>query len=230
MNFLVLATKIKSESGKEPMQETQETWVWSLDQEDPLEKETATHSSILALRIPWRDEPGRLQSTGSQRVGHNWATSISLSRLLLHGWDVFVVVQLCPTLCNPMDCSMPASLFFTISWSVLRLMSIELMMPSNHLILCCPLFLLPSISPALRSFSMSRLVTSADQSIGASASATVLPLNIQGWFPLGLTCLSSLLSKGLSRIFSSTTIRTLATSNWIPIIDDWIHSNQYKEV
>ena len=48
MNFLVLATKIKSESGKEPMQETQETWVWSLDQEDPLEKETATHSSILA--------------------------------------------------------------------------------------------------------------------------------------------------------------------------------------
>jgi len=48
MNFLVLATKIKSERGKEPMQETQETWVWSLDQEDLLEKETATHCSILA--------------------------------------------------------------------------------------------------------------------------------------------------------------------------------------
>ena len=49
----------------------QETRVQSLGQEDPLEKEMATHSSILAWRIPWREEPGRLQSTGSQRVGHD---------------------------------------------------------------------------------------------------------------------------------------------------------------
>ena len=55
------------------------TWVRFLVREDPLEKEMATHSSILAWRIPWREEPGRLQSTGSQRVGHNWATSLSLS-------------------------------------------------------------------------------------------------------------------------------------------------------
>ena len=48
-----------------------ETCVQSLGQEDPLEKEMATHSSILAWRIPWTEEPGRLQSTGSQRVGHN---------------------------------------------------------------------------------------------------------------------------------------------------------------
>ena len=48
-----------------------ETWVLSLGQEDPLEKEMATHSSILAWRIPWMEEPGRLQSMGSQRVGHN---------------------------------------------------------------------------------------------------------------------------------------------------------------
>ena len=48
-----------------------ETWVWSLGGEDPLEKEMTTHSSILAWRIPWREEPGRLQSTGSQRVGHD---------------------------------------------------------------------------------------------------------------------------------------------------------------
>ena len=54
-------------------------WVWSLGQEDPLEKEMATHSSIFAWRIPWMEEPGRLQSTGSQRVGHDWATSLSLS-------------------------------------------------------------------------------------------------------------------------------------------------------
>ena len=48
-----------------------ETWVRSLGQEDPLEKELATHSSILAWRIPWTVEPGGLQSTGSQRVGHD---------------------------------------------------------------------------------------------------------------------------------------------------------------
>ena len=56
----------------------QETWVWSLGQEDPLEKEMATHSSVLAWRIPWMEEPGGLQSTGSQRVGHDWATSLHL--------------------------------------------------------------------------------------------------------------------------------------------------------
>ena len=53
----------------------QETWVWSLGWEDPLEKEMATHSSILAWRISWTEEPGGLQSMGSQRVGHDWATN-----------------------------------------------------------------------------------------------------------------------------------------------------------
>ena len=53
----------------------QETWVRSLSQEDPLDKEMATHSSILAWRIPWTEEPGRLQSMGWQRVGHDWATN-----------------------------------------------------------------------------------------------------------------------------------------------------------
>ena len=56
----------------------QETRVWSLAREDPLEKEMATHSSILIWEIPWTEEPGRLQSTGSQRVGHNWATELNL--------------------------------------------------------------------------------------------------------------------------------------------------------
>ena len=54
-----------------------ETWVWSLGWEDPLEKEMATHSNILPWRIPWTEEPGGLQSTGSQRVRHDWATSLS---------------------------------------------------------------------------------------------------------------------------------------------------------
>ena len=59
-----------------PMQETQ---VQSLGREDPLEKEMAIHSSILAWKIPWTEKPSRLQSTGSQRVGHNWATSPHLT-------------------------------------------------------------------------------------------------------------------------------------------------------
>ena len=54
-----------------------ETQVQSLGWEDPLEKEMATHSSILAWKIPWVEEPGRLQSMGSQRVGHDWATSLT---------------------------------------------------------------------------------------------------------------------------------------------------------
>ena len=56
-----------------PTQEPQEMWVWSLGWGDPLEKKMATHSSILAWRIPWTEDPGRLQSRGSQRVGHYWA-------------------------------------------------------------------------------------------------------------------------------------------------------------
>ena len=55
------------------MQEMQETWVRALGQEDPLEEGMATHPSILAWKIPCREEPGRLQSIGSQRLGHNWS-------------------------------------------------------------------------------------------------------------------------------------------------------------
>ena len=57
-----------------------ETWIQFLGQEDPLEKEMAIHSSTLAWKTPWTEEPDRLQSMGSQRLGHNWATSFSLSQ------------------------------------------------------------------------------------------------------------------------------------------------------
>ena len=82
-------------------------------------------------------------------------------------------------------------------------------MPSNHLILCCP----PS-PPALNLSQHQDLFQwvgslPSGQSFGASASSSVLPMNIQGWFPLGLTGLSSLLSKGFSRVFSSTTIKSI---------------------
>ena len=85
-----------------------------------------------------------------------------------------------------------ASLSFTICWCLLTLMSIESVMPSNHLTLCCSLLLPPSVFPASGSFQMSQLFTSGGWSIGVSASASVLPVNIQGWFPLGLTGLISL--------------------------------------
>ena len=67
------------------------------------------------------------------------------------------VAQLCPVLCDPMDCNTPGSLSFTISQSLLKFMSIESMTPSNHFILCCPLLLLPSVFPASGSFPMSHL-------------------------------------------------------------------------
>ena len=86
-----------------------------------------------------------------------------------------------------------ASMSFTISQSLLKLMSIESVMLSNHLILCRPLLLLPSIFPSIRDSPVSQLFASGGQSIGVSAPASVLPMNIQGWFPFGLAGLISFL-------------------------------------
>ena len=101
---------------------------------------------------------------------------------------------------TPWTAALQASPSFAISWSLFKLMSFESVMRSNHLILCHPLLLLPSIFCSIRVFSNELLFTSGGQSMGASAS--VLPMNIQGLFPLGLTGLISLQSKGLSRVFS----------------------------
>ena len=114
------------------------------------------------------------------------------------------VAQLCPTLCYPKTAACQASLFITNSQSLLKLMSIASVMPSNHLILCHLLPLLPSIFPSIRVSSKSHFFASGSQSIGASASASVHPVNIQDSIPLGLTDLISLQSKGLSRVFSNT--------------------------
>ena len=120
----------------------------------------------------------------------------------------FFVCSVCLTLWTPRTAARQDSLSFTISWSLLKLMSIESVMLSNHLFfLCCPFsFCLQSFS-ASGSFLMSLPFASSGQSIAASALASVLPMNIQGWFPLVLTSLISLLSKGLSRVFSSTTFQ-----------------------
>ena len=99
------------------------------------------------------------------------------------------------------------SLSITNSRSLLKLMSIESVIPSNHIILCCPLLLLPSIFPSIRSFPVSQLFASGGQSIGVSASTSVLPMNTQDWSTLGWTGWISLQSKGLSRVFSNTTVQ-----------------------
>ena len=100
---------------------------------------------------------------------------------------------------TPWAAACQASLPFTVSHSLLKLMSIELVLPSNHLIFCHPPFLLPSIFP------MSQPFPSDGQSIGASAS--VLTMNTQGLFPLEWTGLISLQSKRFSRVFFNTTVQ-----------------------
>ena len=84
--------------------------------------------------------------------------------------------------------------------SLLKLMSIESMIPSNHLILCRPLLLLPSIFPSIRVFQMSQFFASGGQSIGVSHSASVLPMNIQNRFPAVQGTLKSLLQHHSSKV------------------------------
>ena len=125
-----------------------------------------------------------------------------------------------------------ASLSITNSWSSLKLPSIESVMPSSHLILCRPLLLLPSVFPSIRVFYflMSQFFSSGGQRFGASATASVLPMNIQDWFPLGWTGLISLQPKGLSRVFSSSTVlhfTGIIFAHWLEQSQDWkglIHS------
>ena len=114
----------------------------------------------------------------------------------------------------PWTAARQASLFFIISWSLLKLMPTESMKPLKHLILCHPL-LLPSSFPASGTFQMSRLFE-----IGTSVSASVLPMNIQGLFPLVLTGLISLQFRGLSRVFSSITALSLLSDLALTSVHD----------
>ena len=88
---------------------------------------------------------------------------------------------------TPWTAACQASLSIINSWSLLKFMSIESVMPYNHLMLCHPLLLLPSIFPSIKVFPVSQLFTSGGQSIGVSASTSVLPMNTQDWSLLGWT-------------------------------------------
>ena len=116
------------------------------------------------------------------------------------------VAQLRLTFAIPWTAAHQTSLSFTISWSLLKLIPLSRWCHSS-ISSSFTSFSCPQSFSASGSFPMSRLFESGGQSTRASASATVLPMNIQGWFPLGLTALISLLCKGLSRVFSNTTVQ-----------------------
>ena len=114
--------------------------------------------------------------------------------------------QLCLTLCDPMDCSTPdfPVLHYLLEFAQTHVHWVGDAIQTSHPLLSPSL---PALHlPASGAFLMSRLFASHNQSTGALASASVLPVSIQGWFSLGLTGLISWLSKGLSRVFSITTV------------------------
>ena len=145
---------------------------------------------------------------------------------MAHFWEhhniaVFQSLSRAQLFATPRAAACQASLSFNVSQSLLKLMSIESVMPSNHLILCGPLLLLPSIFPSIRVFSNE----SALRKI-LRASASVLEMNIQGRFPSGLTGLVSLQSKGLARVFSSTIIQK---HQLIPIVSKAMFSESGQQ-
>ena len=128
---------------------------------------------------------------------------------ILISQSVSSVAQSCPTLFDPMNRGTPG-LPVPSPRSPTKPMSIELVMPSSHLILCCPLLLLPLILPSITVFSNESfkwLIAWGGQSIGVSALTSVLPMNTQDWSPLEWTTWISLQSKGLSRAFSNTAVQ-----------------------
>ena len=128
-----------------------------------------------------------------------------VNNILINLYGCRSVAQLCPILMTPCTAAYQASLSFTslLQWSLLRLMSIESMMPSNHLFLCCPFLLLPSIFPSIRVFSIDLTLHIKWPKYWSFSFSISIANEYSGLIPLGLTGQFSLLSKGLSRAFSS---------------------------
>ena len=139
-------------------------------------------------------------------------------QLLGHVW--FFVI--------PFTATWQAFLFNTNFQSLLKLMSIESVMPSNHLILCHPFSFCLQSCPASEYFPRSQFFTSGGQSIGVSASASVLPTNRQDWSPVGLTGLISLQSQGLSRVFSNTTVQKRQSISLLLNENIWTSQSHWK--
>ena len=163
--------------------EMQETQVWYLDLKDPLEEGMATYSSILAWRTLWTEEFSRFSS---------FQFSLSVVSNSLRPHELQHTRPPCPSptpRVHPNPCPLSRWCHPAISSSVV---------PSSSL---------PQSFPASGSFPISQLFAWGGQSIGVSASASVLPMNTQDWFPSGWTGWISLQSKALSRVFSNTTVQ-----------------------
>ena len=137
-------------------------------------------SSVFPSPLEPTQEDGTIQFSSVQSLSHVWCFA------------------------TPWIAACQASLYITNSQSLLKLMSIESVVPSSHLILCRPLLLLPTIPPSIRVFSNKSTLPWASWSIGVSALASVLLMNTQDWSPLEWTGWISLQSKGLARVFSNT--------------------------
>ena len=130
---------------------------------------------------------------------------------------------------TPWTAARQASLSLTNSWSLPKFISIASVMPSSHLILWHPLLLLPSVLPSIRNFSSESVVHIRWPEYWSSASASVLPMNIQGWFPLGFTGLIFLQSKTLSRVFLTTlVIVSLSCTSPCAMTSLWYMKQKYK--
>ena len=149
------------------------------------------------------------QNRNNFELNNNEDNVSELVEISLNSQSVSSLAQLCPTLCNPMNDSMPASLSITNSWSLPKPMSIESVMPSNHVILCCPLLLLPSIFPSIRGFSNESALHIRWPKYWSFSFSISPSMNSQDWSPLGWNGWISLQSKGLSRVFSNTTVQKL---------------------
>ena len=130
--------------------------------------------------------------------------SVSKSPELISSVQSLSCVRLFAT---PWTAARQASLSITNSQNSPRLMTIESVMPSSHLILCCPHLLLPPIPPSIRGFSSESTLCMRWPKYWSFSFTSVLPMNTQDWFPLGWPGWISLQSKGLSRVFSSTTVQ-----------------------
>ena len=183
-----MAQQVKNLSA---MQKTQEMRVWSLGQEIPWRKKQQPIPAFL---------PGKFH--GQRSLAVYSPQSLKESDTTAHKPSCCSVTKSCLTIVDqslsiidPMDCSMPAFPVLHVSRSLLKLMSTESVMPSNQFILCHPLLFLPSIFPSIRVFSNESALCIRWPKDWSVSPATVFPVNIQGWFPLGLTGLI-LQSKG----------------------------------
>ena len=174
---------------------------------------SSVHGFLRARILEWGAIPF---SRGSSQP-REWSQVSCISRWILYHWATSEAILLMFSsvqslshvllFATPWIAACQASLSITNSFSSLRLTSIKSVMPSSHLILCRPLLLLPPIPPASESFPVSQLFAWGGQSTGVSALASFLPKNTQDWSPLEWTGWISLQSKGLSRVFSNTTVQ-----------------------